>query len=1789
MLATAPDGRSIAFSSNRGGAYNIWLKDLTSGTLSQLTNGGDVFTLKFSPDGNRLAYFIDSSLYVLDLVTRTTVLVDSQTDYYSVDWSPDGSAMVFISNRAGLGDIYTFNTKDQGVQQIAHIDMGNVFQPYWTPDGQIVFALWDGSMYSLGMVSVTGQGQPTIIKNNLWLNTFDRIKSGAILYKDSNTLNVLYLAGHFVFRDVALSGGDNQFAAIASDSPGSPGQLSDEISVMCDTSLLPDLEITADDIYLYPLISTAGEQLAMNIVVWNRGFTKAENAAVDIYLSDSKGNIDLLKTVIIANIAPGLAEVVSLPWDTTGNMGLNSIVAVIDPQGHITERTKDNNYAVKDFFVVAHEGISMTTRLSKNQLRASEDLHIDISIVNSGIAIAGTLEVTVEDDSGYLVSQVTSNIIQLSYGYQGYTNLTWNTGLTYAGAYRVHAVFKHDEDDFAENVLPFAVLPDITIDSSLFTDKIRYASRETVLFAGKIENRGINYITPVMKLRISVIDAFNNEVFSETIYTSSMLPGSFFDFSTKASFSPSSPGFYTAFLDVFFNETKVSGNSAVFMVQPVAVISGSIKAEFQPLTEGSQVLADYAVTSSGNGEVSGVGLRVLLLDPEAGTVLNFFEELIDLGVINTVTGRTAFSTRGYRPGTYKLVLQTKQQGIENTIASVTFVLSDSAAPVVSIHSPVSGKYYRTPFDLSVRATDDLTGIDSVQYQVDRSVWKTLPVADISTGRYAAAWLPMIADEGRHLINFRATDRAGNISGPVSATITIDLTPPLLILSTLSAGSWTNEEILNLAGSVTDNSGIQSITVNDISIMPNMDGTFSYPVVLQQGPNIISVIATDFAGNEVIAMRTINLDRMLPLITINSPSDNMQTQTATLDLRGSLDEPASVLVAVNGDITIPAPLDGNSFSLLVQLVYGINTIEATATDSAGNVSTVKRTVTFDDSSPFLAVTNPSEDIKTNQSSMTMEGRVSDLTPVAVEISEDSTILTPAVNDGRFEQVITFSTEKIYHLQVKATDAAGNETVVLRNVIYDKTPPLLSIDPVMSPSTRSSEELTGTRDPGAGVIVTCATATVGVVAYPTSSTWTISLTDLQEGENTIIVIATDDAGNASLPERVLIQVDTTPPGVPVIVSPADGTVVLRDTLDIFGKAEAGAAVQMIFGAVFNATADALTGEFLFSGVKLLSGQNVFAFRAIDAAGNTSGQTVYSLSHSGKEMLLTGSIMATPEAVYQGDAVTFSYSLTNADSSDLGGLTVRAVVSDTSIKEVLHIVETTVSVPASTTVTGVFGLATDELSPAGYTVELQIASRQPGSPRTLASSLFEVMPGIEITRTFPDVRNVLVWVNDGCRRSGALPGRSEQSFSTDKSYKEHSRCMSMDLFGRILSRATDSYKAVYGRADFESELRNPFYTDVIILGNRYPLKHQYWEELREKVNSGTGLIAMLWTKQGGIPDEAGSQPMGITYRGTRSETDFVIRMLSGPVGEEGSIPLEGAAALVEAGEGATVAGWIEETDHRGCHASHDKSGDEERGDCDDHRDQQGLSLPSPAIVLNQYGRGRTIFYAFDLGIVLRNNADDRVYDMLSGLVINSLAYIHTPAVRKHLRPGFPMPIDLSFLSHGGAFDLKISQMYSPELKLFDSAASAWVSTNPWIRSLHIGPREAKTIRYYALMPDQGGSFAIKADTDILYRGQYTPYRSASTDFIVEQDLRTSAAAILDLLSGMDPAKHPEVSMSAKFVGDVRYRTVLTQKDMAQNISDILTAIDWLLQSNLDIAAARLMLDELLQGWESRYYWGD
>ncbi|MHB8092226.1 MAG: hypothetical protein ACYDH8_11630, partial [Syntrophales bacterium] len=107
--------------------------------------------------------------------------------------------------------------------------------------------------------------------------------------------------------------------------------------------------------------------------------------------------------------------------------------------------------------------------------------------------------------------------------------------------------------------------------------------------------------------------------------------------------------------------------------------------------------------------------------------------------------------------------------------------------------------------------------------------------------------------------------------------------------------------------------------------------------------------------------------------------------------------------------------------------------------------------------------------------------------------------------------TASLEGTYTIRFTATDAAGNSAFSDMTLVWDTTPPELTLNPVITPTGLNQQTITGTVANAVGVTVATDTAATDGEATISGNTWNFTIGGLVEGINGVIVTARDIAGN------------------------------------------------------------------------------------------------------------------------------------------------------------------------------------------------------------------------------------------------------------------------------------------------------------------------------------------------------------------------------------------------------------------------------------------------------------------------------------------------------------------------------------------------------------------------------------------------------------------------------------------------------------------------------------------------------
>lgn len=247
-------------------------------------------------------------------------------------------------------------------------------------------------------------------------------------------------------------------------------------------------------------------------------------------------------------------------------------------------------------------------------------------------------------------------------------------------------------------------------------------------------------------------------------------------------------------------------------------------------------------------------------------------------------------------------------------------------------------------------------------------------------------------KGYYPVIIKATDDFGNVT-TVDVTDTtwgnalklkvLEKTAPVVTLTSPSTGAYiksakpTIEFTVTDAGSgvnpnecyvVIDNGTAVKATVSVAGTTATCTCTPSSN--LSDGEHTVKVYGMDFDGNKSNEVTTtFTVDTTPPTLNITSPADETtKTNTTTITVSGTTNDetssPVTIKITGGAQEYTNVPVTGGAFSQVVQLKgNATNTLVITATDSAGQVTTVTRVVIVSTTAPVItdiAITpNPSD--------------------------------------------------------------------------------------------------------------------------------------------------------------------------------------------------------------------------------------------------------------------------------------------------------------------------------------------------------------------------------------------------------------------------------------------------------------------------------------------------------------------------------------------------------------------------------------------------------------------------------------------------------------------------------------------------------------------------------------------------------------------------------------------------------------------------------------------------------------
>lgn len=196
----------------------------------------------------------------------------------------------------------------------------------------------------------------------------------------------------------------------------------------------------------------------------------------------------------------------------------------------------------------------------------------------------------------------------------------------------------------------------------------------------------------------------------------------------------------------------------------------------------------------------------------------------------------------------------------------------------------------------------------------------------------------------------------SLSSPSSGARVITSRPAITFaLRDTGSGVKISSLQLKIDGGATIGNTAPGMVVNSVS--GGFDCVYTPPASLSEGAHTVTISVEDNDGNvSTLLSSAFTVDTVPPALNITSPANSLVTNNKNLTVTGTTNDatssPVVVTIKLNGVDQGAVTVSSGSFSKAIVLAEGSNTIEIKATDSAGLVSTVTRTITVDTVAPNI---------------------------------------------------------------------------------------------------------------------------------------------------------------------------------------------------------------------------------------------------------------------------------------------------------------------------------------------------------------------------------------------------------------------------------------------------------------------------------------------------------------------------------------------------------------------------------------------------------------------------------------------------------------------------------------------------------------------------------------------------------------------------------------------------------------------------------------------------------------------
>ena len=1140
------------------------------------------------------------------------------------------------------------------------------------------------------------------------------------------------------------------------------------------------------------------------------------------------------------------------------------------------------------------------------------------------------------------------------------------------------------------------------------------------------------------------------------------------------------------------------------------------------------------------------------------------------------------------------------------------VITDNTPPVSSVnigapqYSVNGNTYIGGNTEITITASDAGSGTGRIEYSIDGSAFAI----------YGSAITLSAHTEGAHVITYRSIDNLGNTEADKTLYMIVDNTPPSTTISVGepkfigSSGAYfvTKDTVVTLSAS--DN--LSGISKTEYRIDAGEWVPYNPFKVDTEGSHTISYRSSDNLGNiETEKILSVIIDNTPPVTEITAGEPKFNSPDGKLYVSGKTVFTLVATDSLSGVSLTEYRIDSGawqSYSPFAINAEGSHFIEFRSKDNVGNQELTKSLSIIVDNTPPSTEISIGEPKYIDSSGALYVTKDTIFTLGASDNLSGISVTEYKINTGEWTLYAQFklNAEGMHTVYYRSKDNVGNiETEKVLTAVIDNTPPLSEITISAPKYIGQSGKTYATKDALFTITAIDSASGVAKTEYRLDNGVWITYAPFSipsEGEHTIEFRSTDNVGNVEAIKALSIVIDNTPPVTEITLgepkhTSSDGTLYVSgnttftltssDNLSGVSKTE----YRIDSGQWQAYTVFTITSE----------GTHTIGFRSIDNLGNTETEKTLSIildntspstnisvgdpkHQTGENLYISGSTEITISAVDTGSGIgrieynidsssftsyispiTFasytegSHTISYRSIDNLGttedAKTLIVIVdktppqtaitaSDTMIEGVINTVspKTRFTFSSSDNLSGVKDISykIDGGAWQPYLANFSLSGLAAGA-HTITYKAMDNVLNEEIEKTIT-VRLIVIDVQKGLSSEQVvLAGVWTDENGSDTAQKQ----ADMNNLNSILSSLGLSYYMAPGNEEFVEAVRSGRYNTYLLVDYKEPL---LGEEIRESVYYGSGLIFIKTSPQA---DPFLDDVFGVKFTGKTTNSDLTVNLVKSPISAGGTINSSGKGVVSTiTSDTAQSFGYVV-----------------------DKRDT------FDSLVSNQYGRGKTILYNFDLLYTT-----DR--SLLTDLISNSLNYVKP--IEQYPTALESMSVKISVDNSTEPVDIKLIETIPAGTSADSISPNASVTGNTITWQKYLNIREKAAFRYYLNIPDASGDYTT--DTELRYsnNGEYRLYGNYTLTFNIQNSSAELLRTIMSELSGLSANNTADADRITKAVADISVINVnaSSRKDAEENIKLITNATDEIRKLSFDISDVRLKLDELLRIWEKKWY---